>query len=183
MICCENNGWLVERTIVDTGCKDVPSSLIYVPHVLAAGPFGNRLLIALDSIPARDHVWKLKLCSTCTTLDASVSTYPFTTSETLDSAFFLHIICPVPFSLFPCVPVYRSLGVEKIYNKVARTLVAFEYLWYQAWVQSIEQAKAGLQVRRTHSSGDIFGELGMMCQPRVTFWYRPWCARLIARHP
>jgi dynein heavy chain, axonemal len=23
--------------------------------------------------------------------------------------------------------------------------VAFEYLWYQAWVQSIDQAKAGLQ--------------------------------------
>jgi len=29
--------------------------------------------------------------------------------------------------------------------QVARTLVAFEYLWYQAWVQSIDQAKAGLQ--------------------------------------
>lgn len=41
----------------------------------------------------------------------------------------------------------RSFGVKQIYNKVARTLVAFEYLWYQAWVQSIEQAKAGLQVR------------------------------------
>jgi dynein heavy chain, axonemal len=26
-----------------------------------------------------------------------------------------------------------------------QTLVAFEYLWYQAWVQSIDQAKAGLQ--------------------------------------
>ncbi|CAM9192009.1 unnamed protein product [Choristocarpus tenellus] len=36
-------------------------------------------------------------------------------------------------------------GTSEIYNKVARTLVAFEYLWYQAWVQSIEQAKAGLQ--------------------------------------
>ena len=33
----------------------------------------------------------------------------------------------------------------KLYNKVARTLVAFEYLWYTAWVQSIESAKAGLQ--------------------------------------
>jgi dynein heavy chain len=32
-----------------------------------------------------------------------------------------------------------------MYNKVAKTLVAFEYLWYQAWVQSIDQAKAGLQ--------------------------------------
>ena len=27
----------------------------------------------------------------------------------------------------------------------SQTLVAFEYLWYQAWVQSIDQAKAGLQ--------------------------------------
>lgn len=35
--------------------------------------------------------------------------------------------------------------IIKTYNKVAKTLVAFEYLWYQAWVQSIDQAKAGLQ--------------------------------------
>ena len=35
--------------------------------------------------------------------------------------------------------------IIKKYNKVAKTLVAFEYLWYQAWVQSIDQAKAGLQ--------------------------------------
>eukprot|EP00940_MAST-03C_sp_MAST-3C-sp2_P002393 g2393.t1 len=35
--------------------------------------------------------------------------------------------------------------IIKTYNKVARTLVAFEYLWYQAWVQSVETAKAGLQ--------------------------------------
>jgi len=35
--------------------------------------------------------------------------------------------------------------IIKTYNKVARTLVAFEYLWFQAWQQSIEAAKAGLQ--------------------------------------
>lgn len=35
--------------------------------------------------------------------------------------------------------------IIKTYNKMAKTLVAFEYLWYQAWVQSIENAKAGLQ--------------------------------------
>ncbi|KAL7522596.1 hypothetical protein ACHAWX_007291 [Stephanocyclus meneghinianus] len=33
----------------------------------------------------------------------------------------------------------------KMYNKIARTLVAFEFSWYKAWVQSIDQAKAGLQ--------------------------------------
>jgi dynein heavy chain len=40
--------------------------------------------------------------------------------------------------------------IIKMYNKVAKTLVAFEYLWYQAWVQSIDQAKAGLQATRSH---------------------------------
>eukprot|EP00935_MAST-01C_sp_MAST-1C-sp1_P000949 g949.t1 len=44
--------------------------------------------------------------------------------------------------------------IIRIYNKVARMLVAFEYLWYQAWVQSIDQAKSGLQatliVRHPH---------------------------------
>jgi dynein heavy chain, axonemal len=35
--------------------------------------------------------------------------------------------------------------VIRSFNRVARTLVAFEYLWYQAWVESIESAKAGLQ--------------------------------------
>lgn len=38
-----------------------------------------------------------------------------------------------------------SRKIIKTYNKVARTLVAFEYLWYQAWIQSIESAKTGLQ--------------------------------------
>ena len=35
--------------------------------------------------------------------------------------------------------------IIKMYNRLARTLVAFEYLWHQAWVQSIDQAKSGLQ--------------------------------------
>lgn len=35
--------------------------------------------------------------------------------------------------------------IIRMYNKVARTLVAFEYIWYQAWVQYIDTAKAGLQ--------------------------------------
>jgi dynein heavy chain len=35
--------------------------------------------------------------------------------------------------------------IIKIYNKVARTLIAFEFLWYKAWIQSIDQAKVGLQ--------------------------------------
>jgi len=35
--------------------------------------------------------------------------------------------------------------IVKMYNRIARTLVAYEYLWYNAWVESIETAKAGLQ--------------------------------------
>ena len=38
-----------------------------------------------------------------------------------------------------------SVKIIKTYNKVARTLVAFEYLWYEAWCRSVETAKAGLQ--------------------------------------
>ena len=37
-----------------------------------------------------------------------------------------------------------SKKIIRTYNKVARTLVAFEYLWYEAWCKSIETAKAGL---------------------------------------
>ena len=33
--------------------------------------------------------------------------------------------------------------IIRTYNKVARTLVAFEYLWLRAWIDSIETAKAG----------------------------------------
>lgn len=45
--------------------------------------------------------------------------------------------------------VLASKDAKKIirsYNKVARTLVAFEYLWYQAWTQSIETSKAGVNL-------------------------------------
>eukprot|EP01029_Cantina_marsupialis_P009141 TRINITY_DN2137_c0_g3_i1.p1 TRINITY_DN2137_c0_g3~~TRINITY_DN2137_c0_g3_i1.p1 ORF type:complete len:3476 (-),score=1129.85 TRINITY_DN2137_c0_g3_i1:3796-14223(-) len=38
-----------------------------------------------------------------------------------------------------------SRKIIKAYNKVARTLVTFEYLWYEAWCRSIERAKTGLQ--------------------------------------
>ncbi|KAI9141404.1 dynein heavy chain and region D6 of dynein motor-domain-containing protein [Paraphysoderma sedebokerense] len=31
------------------------------------------------------------------------------------------------------------------YNKLARALIEFEMLWYQAWINSVDQAKAGLQ--------------------------------------
>ena len=38
-----------------------------------------------------------------------------------------------------------SKKIVRAYNKVARTLIAFEYLWYEAWCASVEEAKAGLQ--------------------------------------
>lgn len=39
----------------------------------------------------------------------------------------------------------ESKKTIRLYNKVARTLIAFEYLWYEAWCSSVEAAKAGLQ--------------------------------------
>ena len=50
--------------------------------------------------------------------------------------------------LFEYVVVYRIILPHSLYLLMIlfiQTLVAFEYLWYQAWVQSIDQAKAGLQ--------------------------------------
>ena len=35
--------------------------------------------------------------------------------------------------------------IIKMYNKIARTLVAFEFTWMNAWTKSIDQAKTGLQ--------------------------------------
>lgn len=48
-----------------------------------------------------------------------------------------------------------SKKIIKTYNKVAKTLVAFEYLWYEAWCNSIEGSKAGLHatliIRHPHN--------------------------------
>lgn len=38
----------------------------------------------------------------------------------------------------------ESRKIIKTYNKVAQTLVAFEYLWHEAWRNSVDTAKAGL---------------------------------------
>jgi dynein heavy chain len=35
--------------------------------------------------------------------------------------------------------------IIEMYNKIVRTLVAFEFTWYKAWVQSIDNTKTGLQ--------------------------------------
>ena len=36
-------------------------------------------------------------------------------------------------------------GVVKLYNKLAKTLIEFETVWYQAWVNSVDEAKSGLK--------------------------------------
>ena len=38
----------------------------------------------------------------------------------------------------------ESKRIVRTYNNVARTLVAFEYLWYDAWCRALEAARAGL---------------------------------------
>lgn len=37
--------------------------------------------------------------------------------------------------------------IIRTYNRVAKALVEFEMLWFNAWVKSVESSKAGLQVR------------------------------------
>ena len=38
-----------------------------------------------------------------------------------------------------------SKRIVRTYNRVAKALIEFETLWIQAWIRSIESAKAGLQ--------------------------------------
>ena len=38
-----------------------------------------------------------------------------------------------------------SRKVIKAYNKIVKALVAFEYVWYDAWVAQVDTARAGLQ--------------------------------------
>ena len=38
-----------------------------------------------------------------------------------------------------------SKRIVRTYNRVAKALIEFETLWTQAWIRSIESAKAGLQ--------------------------------------
>ncbi|RLN86351.1 hypothetical protein BBJ28_00004571 [Nothophytophthora sp. Chile5] len=52
-----------------------------------------------------------------------------------------------------------SKKIIKTYNKVARTLVAFEYLWYEAWCRSVDGARAGLHatlIIRHPETGRLF---------------------------
>lgn len=54
-----------------------------------------------------------------------------------------------PMKKFQCSPpVLAGKDAKKIirmYNKMAKTLVEFETLWYQAWMHSVDIAKSGLQ--------------------------------------
>lgn len=64
------------------------------------------------------------------------------------------------FKAYPAILQSKeSRRIVKTYNKVARTLVAFEYLWYQAWADGIDTAKAGLQatlIIRHPDSGRLY---------------------------
>jgi dynein heavy chain, axonemal len=35
--------------------------------------------------------------------------------------------------------------IVKSYNKIVKTLVAFEYVWYDAWAAQVDKARSGLQ--------------------------------------
>ena len=55
----------------------------------------------------------------------------------------------------------ESKRTVKTYNTVAKALVAFETLWLQAWIKSIESSKAGLQatlIVRHPETGGVAGE-------------------------
>lgn len=56
----------------------------------------------------------------------------------------------------------ESKRIIRNYNKIAKTLVAFEYMWYDAWCKSIATACAGLQatlVIRHPNNGKLYVNL------------------------
>ena len=59
--------------------------------------------------------------------------------------------------------------IIKMYNKIARTLVAFEFTWYKHWVDHIDQAKTGLQATL------IIRESLRFCVPLVQTALTPSC--------
>lgn len=67
------------------------------------------------------------------------------------------------FQAYPSLTGLRdSRKVIKTYNKVAKTLVAFELVWYDAWVKSVDAARAGLQatlIIRDPTTGQVFVNL------------------------
>jgi dynein heavy chain, axonemal len=56
--------------------------------------------------------------------------------------------CEAPMRRFEDNPAIEGCReykrIVKTYNRLVRTLVAFEILWFQAWCQAIDKAKAGL---------------------------------------
>lgn len=65
-----------------------------------------------------------------------------------------------------------SKRIVRTYNRVAKALIEFETLWVQAWIRSIESAKAGLQstliVRHPTSGTDC-------CQGCPCTWLPGFC--------
>ncbi|CAK0802233.1 unnamed protein product, partial [Prorocentrum cordatum] len=63
-----------------------------------------------------------------------------------------------PMRKFQCNPTVLagkdSKKLIRMYNKMAKTLIEFETLWYQAWVNSIEAVKSGLQATLIVKSPD-----------------------------
>ena len=56
--------------------------------------------------------------------------------------------CEAPMKRFEGTPAIEGCRdykrIVKLYNRLVRALVAFEILWFQAWCQAIDKAKAGL---------------------------------------
>ena len=61
-----------------------------------------------------------------------------------------------------------SRKLIRMYNKMAKTLVEFETLWYQAWVSSIETVKSGLQA--TLIIKCLARKRGFENGPSIMFW-------------
>lgn len=74
----------------------------------------------------------------------------FCISHAIDLLTFAHSLLAVFSLLLSSLPVFFPRDSKKIvrhYNKLARTLIEFESLWFQAWERSTDTAKKGLRAK------------------------------------
>ena len=69
-----------------------------------------------------------------------------------------------------------SKRIVRTYNRVASALIEFETLWIQAWIRSIEAAKAGLQSTLIVRHPTTGMTIDIALQSALSSTDRSWCS-------
>lgn len=135
-----------DTPVIGRNSPPVAGAIAWSRHLL------DRLQVPMSMFQEHESV-RHDLCIFCTN---SIIHFRDNTIQTkfLDSAVSMPCMCcvsPSPFLIWHtyfCVQILVAPSSKKIiksYNKVVKTLVAFEYVWYDAWVRQVDRARSGLQ--------------------------------------